>query len=102
MRDGLISEIGHSLSRPDDAEVIDLSARTVAPGFIDNHVHLTIDASDLARQTLRSSAAKALKARSLACECNGFKTASRPASGLSSSESRSIAQPTLKAPATVT
>lgn len=68
VRDGLISEIGHSLHRPDDAEVIDLSERTVSPGFIDTHVHLTMDASNLAQQTLESSAAKALKGLSLARE----------------------------------
>jgi imidazolonepropionase-like amidohydrolase len=68
VRDGVISEIGHSLARPDDAKVIDLSERTVAPGFIDTHVHLTMDASNLPQQTLQSSAAKALKALSLARE----------------------------------
>ena len=61
VRDGLISEIGRSVDRPDGAEVIDLSERTVSPGFIDTHVHLTMDASNLAQQTLESSAAKALK-----------------------------------------
>jgi imidazolonepropionase-like amidohydrolase len=66
--DGLISEIGRSVQRPDGAEVIDLSERTVSPGFIDTHVHLTMDASDLAAQTLESSAAKALKGLSLARE----------------------------------
>jgi imidazolonepropionase-like amidohydrolase len=68
VRDGLIAEIGRSVARPENAEVIDLSERTVAPGFIDTHVHLTMDASDLAQQTLQSSAAKALKALSLARE----------------------------------
>ena len=38
------------------------------PGFIDTHLHLTIDAADLALQTLQSSAAKALKGLSLARE----------------------------------
>ena len=33
------------------------------PGFIDTHLHLTIDAADLALQTLQSSAVKALKPR---------------------------------------
>lgn len=76
VRDGVISEIGRSVARPDDAQVIDLSERTVAPGFIDTHVHLTMDASDLAQQTLQSSAAKALKALSLAREymAYGFTT----------------------------
>jgi imidazolonepropionase-like amidohydrolase len=64
--DGLISEIGRSVDRPDGAAVIDLSERTVSPGFIDTHVHLTMDASNLAQQTLESSAAKALTGLSLA------------------------------------
>ena len=68
MRDGRIADIGRSVNRPDGAEVIDLSERTVSPGFIDTHVHLTMDASDLAQQTLESSAAKALKGLSLARE----------------------------------
>ncbi|MGH3280768.1 MAG: amidohydrolase family protein, partial [Trebonia sp.] len=68
VRDGLIAEIGRSVDRPDGAEMIDLSDRTVTPGFIDTHVHLTMDASSLAQQTLESSAAKALKGLSLARE----------------------------------
>ena len=40
-----------------DAEVVDLSERTVMPGFIDSHVHLTMGASDLTRQTLQSPGA---------------------------------------------
>ena len=51
-----------------DAHVIDLSERTVSPGFIDTHVHLTMDAADLPLQTLQSSAAKALKGLSIARE----------------------------------
>jgi imidazolonepropionase-like amidohydrolase len=56
------------VGRPPGARVIDLPERTVSPGFIDTHVHLTIDAADLALQTLQSSAAKALKGLSLARE----------------------------------
>jgi imidazolonepropionase-like amidohydrolase len=72
VRDGRISEIGRSVQRPDGATVVDLSERTVSPGFIDTHVHLTMDASDLAQQTLASSAAKALKGLSLAREYLGY------------------------------
>jgi len=68
VRDGLISEIGPSVDRPDGSDLIDLSERTVGPGFIDTHVHLTMDASNLAQQTVESSAAKALKGLSLARE----------------------------------
>lgn len=72
MTDGLISEIGPSVQKPDAAEVIDLSDRTVSPGFIDTHVHLTMDASNLGPQTLESTAAKALKGLSLALEYLDF------------------------------
>jgi len=63
-----IARIERSVGRPPDAQVIDLSERTVSPGFIDTHVHLTMDAANLAVQTLQSSAAKALKGLSLARE----------------------------------
>src|SRR2546423_11170272 len=76
VKDNMIAEIGHSVERPPGARVIDLSERTVSPGFIDTHVHLTMDASNLAQQTLQSSAAKALKGLSLAREylAYGFTT----------------------------
>ena len=68
VKDNMIAEIGHSVERPPEARVIDLSERTVSPGFIDTHVHLTMDASNLAVQTLQSSAAKALKGLNIARE----------------------------------
>jgi imidazolonepropionase-like amidohydrolase len=61
-----IMNVGRSVERTPSAQVIDLSDRTVSPGFIDAHVHLTMDATNLARQTLESSASKALKGLSLA------------------------------------
>lgn len=61
-----ITSVGRSVERPPSAQVIDFSDRTVSPRFIDTHVHLTMDAANLARQTLDSSASKALKGLSLA------------------------------------
>ena len=63
-----IARIERSVGLPPSARVIDLSERTVSPGFIDTHAHLTMDAANLALQTLQSSAAKALKGLSLARE----------------------------------
>jgi imidazolonepropionase-like amidohydrolase len=68
VEDDRISSIGRSVERPPGVQIIDLSARTVSPGFIDTHVHLTMDASNLAKQTLESSASKALKGLNLARE----------------------------------
>jgi imidazolonepropionase-like amidohydrolase len=68
VQDDRISSIGRSVERPPGVQIIDLSARTVSPGFIDTHVHLTMDASNLAKQTLESSASKALKGLNLARE----------------------------------
>lgn len=68
VEDDRIVEIAATVSRPPKARVIDLSDRTVAPGFIDTHVHLTMDASRLQVQTLESSAAKALTGLSIARE----------------------------------
>ena len=46
VRDEMIVEIGSAVDRPEDAELIDLSEYTVSPGFIDTHVHLTVDAAN--------------------------------------------------------
>jgi imidazolonepropionase-like amidohydrolase len=66
VRDGVIVEMGASVRHPPDADLVDLSDRTVSPGFIDTHVHLTMDASTLAQQTLASGATKALTGLGLA------------------------------------
>ena len=60
IEDADIAEVSNSVGRPDGAKVVDLSDRTVSPGFIDTHVHLCIDGLNLARQTLQCSPAKAL------------------------------------------
>lgn len=66
VRDGKIAEVAASVDTSGDPEIIDLRDRTVSPGFIDSHVHLTMDASNLAMQTLGSTATKALTALSIA------------------------------------
>jgi imidazolonepropionase-like amidohydrolase len=43
IRDGVIAEVGSSVTAPREARVVDLSAYTVMPGLIDAHTHLTID-----------------------------------------------------------
>jgi imidazolonepropionase-like amidohydrolase len=60
VEDGLIVDIQEQINAPATAAVIDLRHRTVTPGFIDCHVHLTMDAAALPAQTLQSSARKVL------------------------------------------
>jgi len=71
-----IAAIGPSVARPRNARVIDLSHRTIAPGFIDTHVHLFLDGMNLKQQILQSSAGKALAGLSLARQYmrHGFTT----------------------------
>ena len=66
VKDGVIVDLGPTVGRRGGAEVVDLSEHTVSPGFIDTHVHLTMDAATLALQTLGSAATKALTGLSLA------------------------------------
>ena len=43
IEDDTIAEVSNSVGRPGGAKVLDLSDRTVSPGFIDTHVHLCVD-----------------------------------------------------------
>lgn len=66
IEDGVIADVSHAVGRPASAPVIDLSDRTVTPGFIDAHVHLCLDGLHLSRQILECSATKALTGLHLA------------------------------------
>jgi imidazolonepropionase-like amidohydrolase len=71
-----IAQVGDSVGRPAGARVVDLSDRTVMPGFIDCHVHLTMDGAAVRAQTLASSAGKALTGLGIAQQylARGFTT----------------------------
>ena len=64
--DGVITQMGTDLDVEAD-ETLDLTDRTVTPGFIDTHLHLSMG-SPLVQQTLYSSARKALTGLALANE----------------------------------
>ncbi len=60
IEDDSVVELSRSVGRPAGAKIYDLSDRTVAPGFIDAHVHLCVDGLNLAQQTLHRASTKVL------------------------------------------
>jgi len=66
VEDGVITDIGRTVSRSGSLAVIELGDRTVMPGFIDTHVHLCLDGMNLKQQILQCSATKALTGLHLA------------------------------------
>ena len=66
VRDGMICEVATTVTRAPGARILDLGARTATPGFIDCHVHLTLNAATLYAQSMDSSATTALTALRLA------------------------------------
>ncbi len=66
IENGVIADISQAVGRPTSATVVDLSDRTVMPGFIDTHVHLCLDGLNLQQQILQCSATKALTGLHLA------------------------------------
>jgi imidazolonepropionase-like amidohydrolase len=70
---GRIVSVGDGHAKiPDGAKFIDLSNRTVLPGLIDSHVHLTSDAGGLAGQLEAVTLSPA--AQSFNAQMNGMKT----------------------------
>lgn len=74
IENGRIVAVRDGIVRPDraDAQVVDLTGKTVVPGLIDSHVHLTSDAGGIAGQleeVTLSPAAQAFNA-----QVNGLKT----------------------------
>jgi imidazolonepropionase-like amidohydrolase len=53
-----IVEVGASVKRPKDAQVIDLGDTTLLPGLIDAHVHLFLHPGDEELQTIQESVAQ--------------------------------------------
>lgn len=66
IENGVIADIAQAVGRPTSGTVVDLSDRTVMPGFIDTHVHLCLDGLNLQEQILQCSATKALTGLHLA------------------------------------
>jgi imidazolonepropionase-like amidohydrolase len=62
----MICEVATTVTRAPGARILDLGARTATPGFIDCHVHLTLNAATLYAQSMDSSATKALTTLRLA------------------------------------
>jgi len=56
VEDGKIAEMDKKVTRPAGARVVDLSQRTVTPGFIDCHVHITISPGNFAQMFTNSQA----------------------------------------------
>jgi tryptophan 2-monooxygenase len=74
--DGRIDRIDEVIDPPADAELVDLPGRTLTPGFIDCHTHVTVMPPVSPALATDSSAAKALKSLPVlrALLHNGFTT----------------------------
>lgn len=56
VEDGMIREVGSSVTVPQDAEVIDIGGRTLLPGIFNCHVHSCSDAGNGRRETISDAA----------------------------------------------
>lgn len=80
--DGNVAETGTGLRAPDDARVLDARGRTVLPGLVDAHVHVTAATADLTALTTWSpSYVTAAAARELEATLHRGFTTVRDAAG---------------------
>lgn len=56
VENGMIKEVGTSITAPDGAKVVDLGGRTVLPGLFNCHVHMCSDAGTGAKETISDAA----------------------------------------------
>lgn len=60
VRDGVVVDIGASLERPGDADVLDAAGQVLLPGFVDLHTHLREPGGEESETIATGSAAAAL------------------------------------------
>ena len=57
--DGKVAGVGKKLGRPDEAEILDVSGKVVAPGLVDVHVHLREPGKEVAETVATGARAAA-------------------------------------------
>ncbi len=55
IEDGVVKQVGPGIAAPSGASIVDLSKRTVLPGLIDVHTHITSQAEDYYADIFRKS-----------------------------------------------
>lgn len=76
VRDGRIAEVASGIAAPDGTRIVDLGGRTLMPGLIDCHVHVTAESLDLWSNIIAPSSLAGLRAARVMSEMlqRGFTT----------------------------